>query len=67
MAIYIWWWYLVSDGIPIATDLKRSALGLQKSLKWDDKSGDVAAAIGGEVLIILNVNNGLVFIFRGVN
>ncbi len=42
-------WFL--DGTPIDTDLKRSALSLQRSLKWDDKAPELAAAIGGEVNI----------------
>ncbi|OXA57485.1 U3 small nucleolar ribonucleoprotein protein IMP4 [Folsomia candida] len=38
----------LDDGTPIDTDLKNSALSLQKSLKWDDKAPGLASAIGGE-------------------
>jgi len=38
----------LDDGTPIPSDLRKSALHLQRSLKWDDKAPEVAAAIGGE-------------------
>jgi hypothetical protein len=41
--------YCILDGVPMDTDLKRGALSLQKSLKWDDAAPQLAAALGGEV------------------
>lgn len=38
----------LEDGTKIDTDLQRSALSIQRSLKWDDKAPELAAAIGGE-------------------
>jgi hypothetical protein len=40
----------ILDGVPMDTDLKRGALSLQKSLKWDDAAPQLAAALGGEVV-----------------
>jgi hypothetical protein len=42
--------YCILDGVPMDTDLKRGALSLQKSLKWDDATPQLAAALGGEVV-----------------
>jgi U3 small nucleolar ribonucleoprotein protein IMP4 len=38
----------LDNNLPIQTDLKRDALGLQKKLDWDDQGPQVAATVGDE-------------------
>lgn len=39
-----------TDGRKIDTDLRKTALSLQKSLKWDDQAPALAEALAPEVL-----------------
>ena len=47
MKIYNYWLYIITEGRPIDTDLRRSALELQKTLDWEDAGPELAAVLGG--------------------